>query len=123
MRHEGTLIQRHKEKSALVLWREREHASFGSSFYMFISPWACGRDKERERERERESERARTSFGSSFYSLGLSYVNWASQECCLFYLRSSLWSSDLLLFYFRWLFPSLSFSHRHFGLFFPILPT
>ena len=33
-------------------------------------------------------------------SLGLSYVNWASQECCLFYLRSSLQSSDLLLFYF-----------------------
>ena len=23
------------------------------------------------------------------FSLGLSYVNWASQECCLFYLRSS----------------------------------
>ena len=33
--------------------------------------------------------------------LRLSYVNWASQECCLFYLRSSLRSSDLLLFYFR----------------------
>ena len=58
-----------------------------------------------------------------FLSLGLSYVNWASQECCLFYLRSSLWSSDLLLFYVRRLFPSLSFSHRHFGLLFPILPT
>ena len=56
-------------------------------------------------------------------SLGLYYVNWASQECCLLYLRSSLRSSDLLLFYFRGLFPSLSFSHRHFGLFFPILPT
>ena len=56
-------------------------------------------------------------------SLGLSYVNWASQECCLFYLRSSLWSSDLLLFYFRGPFPSLSFSHCHFGLLFPILPT
>ena len=27
------------------------------------------------------------------------------------------------LFYFRELFPSLSFSHRHFGLLFPILPT
>ena len=30
---------------------------------------------------------------------------------------------DLPLFYFRWLFPSLSFSHRHFRLLFPILPT
>ena len=32
-------------------------------------------------------------------SLGLPYVNWASQECCLFYLRSSLPSSDLPLTY------------------------
>ena len=37
--------------------------------------------------------------------LGLPYVNWASQECCLFYLRSSLQSSDLPLFYFHGLFP------------------
>ena len=51
-----------------------------------------------------------------YLSLGLSYVNWVSQECCLFYLRSSLWSLDLLLFYFRGLFPFLSFSHHHFGL-------
>ena len=56
-------------------------------------------------------------------SLGLSYVNWASQECCLFYLRSSLRSSDLLLFHFCGLFPSLSGSHRHFGLLFPVLPN
>ena len=51
---------------------------------------------ERERERERESK----SFGSSFMfflPLGLPYVNWASQECCLFYLRSSFQSSDLPL--------------------------
>ena len=52
--------------------------------------------------------------------LGLPYVNWASQECCLFYLRSWLQSSDLPLFYFHGLFPSLSFSHCHSGLF-PIL--
>ena len=55
--------------------------------------------------------------------LGLPCVNWASQECCLRYLRSSLRSSDLPLFYFHWLFPSLSFSHRHSGLLFPILTT
>ena len=52
-----------------------------------------------------------------YLSLGLSSVNWASQEC-LFYLRSSLRSLDLLLFHFRRLFPSLSCSHRHFGLLF-----
>ena len=39
--------------------------------------------------------------------LGLPYVNWASQECCLFYLRFSLRSSDLPLFYFHGLFPCL----------------
>ena len=48
-----------------------------------------------------ERERERTRFGFSFYvfflPLGLPYVNWASQECCLFYLRSSLRSSDLPL--------------------------
>ena len=56
----------------------------------------------------------------------LSYVNWASQEGCLFYLRSSLWSLDIPLFYFPGLFPSfpsLSFSHHHFGLLFPIITT
>ena len=68
------------------------------------------------------------SFGSFFYTLfllplGQSYVNWARQECCLFHLRSSLWSSGLPLFYFCKLFPSLSFSNRHFGLLFPILTT
>ena len=68
------------------------------------------------------------SFGSSFYMfflfpLGLPYVNWASQECCLFYLRSSLRSLGLALFYFPRLFPSLSFSHRHSGLLFRILTT
>ena len=51
----------------------------------------------------------------------LSYVNWTSQECCLFYLRSSLRSSDLPLFYFCGLSPSFSFSHHHFWLLFPIL--
>ena len=55
----------------------------------------------------------------SFFPLSLPCVNSATQEGCLFYLRSSL----LCLFYFRRLFPSLSFSHRHFGLLFPILTT
>ena len=51
-----------------------------------------------------------------FLPLGLPYVNWASQECCLFYPRSSLWSSDLPLFYFPGLSLSLSFSHHQSGL-------
>ena len=55
--------------------------------------------------------------------LDLPYVNWANQDCCLFYPRSSLWSSDLPFFYFHWLFPSLSFSHGHSELLFPILST
>ena len=38
-RREGTLIQRLEEKSIPACRRER--ASFGSSLYMFISPWAC----------------------------------------------------------------------------------
>ena len=41
-----------------------------------------------------------------FLPLGLLYVNWASQECCLFHLRSSLQSLDLPLFYFSRLFSS-----------------
>ena len=32
--------------------------------------------------------------------LGLPYVNWASQQCCLYYLQPSLWSLDLSLFSF-----------------------
>ena len=55
--------------------------------------------------------------------LSLPYVTWASQEGCLFHLRFSLWSLDFLLFHFCGLFLSLSFSHHHFGLLFPILTT
>ena len=69
-----------------------------------------------------------SNFGSSFYMfflfpLGLPYVNWAGQLGCLFFLRSSLQSSDLPLSYFHGLSPSLSFSHRHSGLLFPILTS
>ena len=72
--------------------------------------------------RREEKRILQPNFGSSFYMffllpLGLPYINWASQECCLFYLRSSLRSSDLSLFYFHGLFPSLSFSHCHSELF------
>ena len=63
----------------------------------------CEREREREREksaRTRERESVRKRFGSSFYMFFSS--TWAcpmqiglSQECCLFCLKSSLWSSDL----------------------------
>ena len=72
---------------------------------------------------ERERRGLWLPFLSVSLSLGLSYVNWASQECCLFYLRFSLWSLDLPLFYFRGLLPSRSLSHHHSGLLFPILTT
>ena len=72
--------------------------------------------------------RAVSHFVSPFYvffllPLSLPYVNWASQKGCLFHLGFSLWSSDLLLFRLRGLFLSLSFSHHHFGLLFPVLTT
>ena len=63
------------------------------------------REREREREksaRTRERESMRECFSSSFYMLFSS--TWAcpvqiglSQECCLFCLKSSLWSLDLPL--------------------------
>ena len=43
-----------------------------------------------------------------FLPLGLSYVNWASQECCLVYLRSSLWSLGLPLTFLCSIFASFS---------------
>ena len=57
---------------------------------------ACGR-KRHEKKRERMSAQERESLGPIaplfmffFYPPpGLPYVNWVSQECCLFYLRSS----------------------------------
>ena len=52
------------------------------------------REGEHARVREREIEPVGSSFYVFFLPLGLPYVNWASQEYCLFYLRSSLWSSD-----------------------------
>ena len=91
--------------------------------------------EEREREGEREKERKHMGEEEREKALWLLLLydfssTWACpmqiglrQECCLFYLKSSLWSSDLLLFYYHGLFLSLSFSHRHFELLFPILPT
>jgi len=61
-----------------------------------------GRERERQRAHTRERKRVRKRFGSSFYIFFSS--TWAcpmqiglSQKCCLFYLKSSLWSSELPL--------------------------
>ena len=104
--------------------RERE--------YMGEREQESGREGEQgnRREREREGKAGERPLAllaplSMFFSPppGLPYVKWASQECCLFYLRSSLQFLDFPLFYFHGLFPFLSFSHHHSGLLFPILIT
>ena len=73
------------------------------------------------RPKRQEKRGPQLKFGSSFcvlflLPLGLPCVNQDSQEGRLLYLRSSLWSLDLPLFYFWGLFPSMTFSHCHFGL-------
>ena len=71
-------------------------------------------ERERGRKRDRECAQAQERpptlwllFLYVFPPPGLPFVNRASHECCLFYLRSSLQSSDLPLFYFHGLFPCL----------------
>ena len=83
-----------------------------------------------EGEREREWERERNPFGSSFYVF---FLPPGPALCKLGLVRSAVLSEvltrvlgpsfDLPLLYFHGLFPSLSFSHHHFGLLFPILTT
>ena len=98
-----------EDSRKIYLWGMRARRSKDKRRRVTQRVRARTRERERERERERQREQARAHA-------------WA-RASLRDYLRSSLWSSDLLLFYFRGLFPSLSFSHRHFGLLFPILPT
>ena len=86
------MIQRHKEKSTPA----------------------------RERDRERKLALAPLFICFSLPGPVLCKLGWPG---VLFVLPEVLTqSSDLSLFYFCGLFPSLSFSHHHFGLLFPILP-
>ena len=90
-----------------------------------------GGERERERayarrgERERESEGLAPPFicflppGPSLCKLGSARTA-VLPEVLTLVLRPSF---DLPFFYFLGLFPSLSFSHRHFGLLFLILTT
>ena len=105
--------------------REPERAGEGERQRARESKKESESEREQARAREGERQRGREAPGllaplsvCFFVSLprGLPYENWSSQECCLFYLRSSLLSSDISLFYFCRLFPSLSFSYCHSGL-------
>ena len=65
-----------------------------------------GQPKRSTEKRERVSILAPRFICFSFLlPLSLPYVNWASQEGCLFHLRFSLWSSDFLFFHLHRLFP------------------
>ena len=73
-------------------------------------------------------EKPQLNFGSSFcifffLPLSLLYVIWASQEGCLFYLRFSLRSWDLPLFYFPGLSPFCLLARASLNSFFLILTT
>ena len=96
-----------------------------------------GGERERERERERvysrggERERERESPLAPLFICF--FLPPGPALCKLGLVRSAVLpkvltpvlgpSFDLPLFYFRGLFPSLSFSHLHFALLFPILTT
>jgi len=94
-----------------------------------IHPWGMRAWQPKTRKEKRKGERDKHHsplaplFMFSLLPLGLPYVNLASQECYLFYLRSSFRSSTFLCSIFHRLFPSLPFSHHHSGLLFPFLTT
>ena len=90
-------------------------------------PWgvrACPPKDTKRRVPQHMGERERKSFASSFYMFFPSprpvLYKLGQPGVCLFYLRSSLQSWYLPLFYFHRLFSPLSFSHHHSGLLFPI---
>ena len=94
LRCEGTLIQRHEEKSTPARGREREKERASPLAPLFI---------------------CLSLPGPVLCKLG--------QPGVLFVLPEVLTLVPGPLFYFQELFPSLSFSHCHFGLLFPILTT
>ena len=97
------------------IWQAKENASLRHE----------GGPTQKKQREERDSVLA-PLFMFFLLPLSLPYVNWASQESCLFHLSFSLRSSELplfYLFYFWGLFPSLSFSHHYSGPLFWILTT
>ena len=122
------LLMAYECQGSLYFPEAMDRPSVTAQFYWQAKENTSLRHESGPTQKMQREESPRLNFGPSFYvffllSLSLSCVNWSSQEGCLFYLRSSLQSSDLPLFYFCGLFSSLSFSHRHFGLLFPLLTT
>ena len=98
LRHEGMATQRCEEKRGRTRERagERDLALWLLFLYVFPSPWACP------------------------MQIGLA----RSAVCSTWSPHSGSWTFLWLSFVlFSRAFPSLSFSHRHFGLLFPILTT
>ena len=91
----GWGVEREKKEGAHAWGRQREWEPFGSFFYVFFSPRACPMQVGLRPER---------------------CSTWSPHSGP----RTFLWPSSVL---FSRLFPSLSFSHRHFGVLFPILTT
>ena len=75
-------------------WREESGGVRGGGREI---EWAHARGRERERERERALAPPFICFSSTW---ACPMKIWLSQECCLFYLKSSLWSWDLFLVLF-----------------------
>ena len=89
----------------LKWWTDQCYSSILFGKQRKIHPWGL---------RKKRREVPLLNFGSSFYMffllpMSLPYVNWASQEGCLFYRRFLLRSLDLPLFYFHGLFPFFVF--------------
>ena len=109
MCHDACIIKKKKQLKTSVtawlqlsfIWQAKENASLRRE----------GGPTQKKRREERDSILAPLFICFFLLPLSLPYVNWASQEGCLFHLRFSLWSwsSDLPLFYVHRLFP-LSFS-------------
>ena len=112
------------ERKSLRTW-EREGEGEGEKEHMHAVVGGGG-EKERAHVGERESERALGSSFCMFSPPGPALCKLGSArsailpEVLTLVLRPFF---DLPLLYFCGLFPSLSFSHLHFGLLFPILST
>ena len=104
------LTQRREEKSApahgrergrereRTLERDRERETERQRQRDRETDREAPREREREWERDREGESPLAPLFICFpLPLSLPCANWASQECCLFYLKSSLQSSYLPL--------------------------
>ena len=94
----GVGVEREKEHYVCTQERERERERKKKEHTHVVRGWGRGQGERKSLhtwERERARERLAPPF-VCFLPLGLPYANWA-QPGVLFYLKSSLWSSDLSL--------------------------